>query len=126
MFSCTRFVPILKVLFFVLRKFIINDSFETAIYGLEKNFIVSRSKWLEFCVSLLSTVFICFSIQFLGLLFTLSCLFIPTSIFAYYNKGSVRSHLLKCILVSAISAVSGLLFSLYFSSLSTVPCIKFF
>ena len=43
------------VMFFVLRKFIINDSFETAIYGLEKNFIVSRSKSLELFVSILST-----------------------------------------------------------------------
>lgn len=111
------------VVFFLLRKFIINDSFETAIYGLEKNFIVSRSKWLEFYISILSTVFICFSIQFLGLLFTLSCLFIPTSIFAYHNRGSVRSHLSKCILVSIMSSAAGLLFSLYFSSLSTVPCI---
>ena len=110
-------------MFFVLRKFIINDSFETAIYGLEKNFIVSRSKSLELFVSILSTVFICFSIQFLGLLFTLSCLFIPTSIFAYHNLGSVRSHILKCILVSAVSSLGGLLFSLYYSSLSTVPCI---
>ncbi len=111
------------VVFFVLRKFIINDSFEAAIYGLEKNFIVSRSKLLEFYVSVLSTVFICFSIQFLGLLFTLSCLFIPTSIFAYNNRGSVRSHLLKCLLASSLSAACGLLFSLYYSSLSTVPCI---
>ena len=111
------------VVFFVLRKFIINDSFEAAIYGLEKNFIVSRSKLLEFYVSVLSTVFICFSIQFLGLLFTLSCLFIPTSIFAYNNGGSVRSHILKCLLASSLSAACGLLFSLYYSSLSTVPCI---
>ena len=109
--------------FYLLRRFIINDSFESAIYGLEKKFIVSHSASLELVVSLLSTIFICFSIQFLGLLFTLSCLFIPTSIFGYHNFGSVRSHVLQCVAVSASSAVAGLLFSLYYSSLSTVPCI---
>ena len=111
------------VFFFFTNNVVLNDSFESAIYGLEKRFLPGKNRLLQLIVNIVSTVFICFSIQFLGLLFTISCLFIPTSILAYHNAGSVKLHVALCMIGSVVSSALGILLSLYFSSLSTVPCI---
>lgn len=70
-----------------------------------------------------SLLVICFCIQTVGFLFTISCLFIPTSIMSFGAKAGLRRHILFCTMIGAISTAMGFVLSLIFSHLPTVPTI---
>lgn len=68
-------------------------------------------------------VLLCFSIQFLGLLFTLGCLFVPTVILARGRTPGVTRHFRGVILVASLGCLVGFFLSLTSSRLSTVPTV---
>lgn len=64
---------------------------------------------------------ISFSVFQFGFLFTISFLFIPTSVFSVTLRATFKSHILACCLSSALSVFCGILFSLSFTQFPTVP-----
>lgn len=94
------------------------DSFAIAILG------TPQSKTQSGLVFAIGTLFvICFCIQTVGFLFTVSCLFIPTSILSFSSKAGLRRHIVGCALIGGCSTLMGFILSLLFSHLPTVPTI---
>ena len=95
-----------------------NESFELAYFG----FSQFKSK-----VSLLLPIFaisyICINVQTIGLLATLSFLFLPTVIVSLFDIRKVTTHLIYVSLLSSCSSFVGFLFSLVLPQLPTTPTI---
>ena len=72
---------------------------------------------------LISVALICLSVQFLGFLFTVACLFLPTAIFSYLAGSGLKFHAKLCLSTAALSALTGFLLSLQFTRLPTVPSV---
>lgn len=66
---------------------------------------------------------ICLSVQFLGFLFTIACLFLPTAMFSFFRRAGLRRHLFQCVGSSVVAAFGGFLLSLQFTRLPTVPSV---
>jgi ABC-type Mn2+/Zn2+ transport system permease subunit len=62
------------------------------------------------------------SIGGLGFLFTMSMLFLPTTLMRSISKN-LRAHIILCIFLAITSTVLGISLSLYFERISTVPAI---
>lgn len=71
----------------------------------------------------LSLVLVCFSVQFLGLLFTLGALFLPTVILSRPARPGLLRHTLTALLCSTLGALLGFVLSLLSGKLSTVPTV---
>lgn len=97
-----------------------NHSFELATFGAEHRLSFGRFNRIASVVMLL---FLCMSIQFLGFLFTIACLFIPTTILSLKPNPGLRRHLLIVALLAAVSSGVGFLISLNNPRLPTVPTI---
>lgn len=96
---------------------------ERAFVGsiLEEPFRFSHPVDLGFyCCTLL---LLCASVQMLGLLFTLSALFLPTAIFTYSARVGAGEHLLKTTLSAVLAAGTGFFLSLWEPRLLTTPTI---
>jgi len=94
-----------------------NGSFEVAALGEETN--GAHRKLFQW----ISWLGLCISVQYLGLLFTLTLLFLPTVILRRNSNPNLRSHLISVPILAAVSTLSGFLVSLQFSRLPTVPTI---
>jgi ABC-type Mn2+/Zn2+ transport system permease subunit len=70
----------------------------------------------------LSQLTIAASVLFLGLLFTLLCLFLPILILVRFQQG-FKSLAVKLILSAALGVGTGIIFSLWQGTLPTVSCI---
>lgn len=71
----------------------------------------------------ISLLLICFSVQLLGLLFTLACLFLPTALYSFSPKVGVARHLRRASLSAALAAGIGFEISLLDSRFLTTPLI---
>lgn len=98
-----------------------NQSFELAMFGAS----ISRRSGSRSAkgFQVITLVMLCLSVQFVGFLFTISMLFLPTALMNYLTTKGLRLHLSLCVLVSAVSTIVGFLFSLYYTRLPTVPAI---
>lgn len=76
---------------------------------------------LGFYVVSLSLV--CLSVQLLGLLFTLSSLFVPTAIYSYSPRVGVGFHLSRVAISAGSAATAGFILSLADSRFLTTPLI---
>ncbi|WDT76916.1 MAG: metal ABC transporter permease [Candidatus Manganitrophus sp.] len=97
-----------------------NRSFEIAIYG---ETATGGRKRQEFLYLGLTLILLCYAVQFLGFLFTMTLLFLPTTILTGVAQKGLRLHLALCIAVALISVAAGFLLSLYFTQLPTVPMV---
>ena len=108
-------------LLILLTKSISNQSFEWSVFG---NLVSTKTNtWGHYGFKLITLVVLCFSVQFVGFLFTIAMLFLPTSLMSFLNTKGLRVHLMSCGLLSSVSAVAGFLLSLKFTRLPTVPLI---
>jgi len=114
--------------FAFLWKPITDQSFELAIFGRNASRHRLNVKVSLFNFFTLATL--CFSVQFLGFLFTISCLFLPTTILTFSGQKTLASHLSSSLLVAMMGALTGFIASLQNTRLPTVPsiviCITFF
>lgn len=94
------------------------ESFEKAISA---GHLSRRMPFSSF--DIIALVTLCFSVQTVGYLFTIACLFIPTSIASRQLAAGLRRHLLFCGLTAFVAAGAGFLLSLHSSQLPTVPTI---
>lgn len=63
------------------------------------------------------------AVQLLGLLFTLSCLFLPTALYSYSRRPGARRHLWRVSVAAATAALAGFLLSLANDRFLTTPTI---
>jgi len=105
----------------VLAKSVSNQSFELAIFG---NLVSSagdrRGTW---AFKIITLVMLSLSVQFLGFLFTIAMLFLPTSLMSFVSSKGLKAHFILCALVSIASALIGFVLSLNYTRLPTVPAI---
>ena len=104
------------ILLKLTQKKVTRDSFKLAVFGNQK----TETRIL---LSIGTLLILCLSIQIAGFLFTVGCLFLPTSILSFSRNLYLRSHLARCALISFFGCLFGFLASLWFSKLPTVPSI---
>jgi ABC-type Mn2+/Zn2+ transport system permease subunit len=115
--SVALIVGAVVVLVFVGRyRQISGDSFAAAISG-------ARPARRQIFLGLGGLAAICFSVQVVGFLFTIACLFVPTSILSFGKHLGLRKHLVLCSVVATLGCGGGFVLSLWESHLPTVPTI---
>lgn len=95
-----------------------NAAFEAVILGTppkRKNSLAA--------VEIIAFLFVCFSIQFLGFLFTILCLFLPTALLSFDKRLGLSRHLTMASVLAMIAAAGGFVFSLAVPTLPTTPAI---
>lgn len=75
--------------------------------------------------NLLSLLLLCFSVQFVGFLFTAAALFLPTTLLSFRRDVRLRQHLIFCMVGAGTSVLLGFSLSLVYTHLPTVPTIVF-
>jgi ABC-type Mn2+/Zn2+ transport system permease subunit len=95
-----------------------DQSFEIAVFG--RRTALTRS--LTF-FDLLSVGMVCYSVQFVGLLFTLSMLFLPTTLGTFFRRTGVRAHRFFIVFTTAFGCGLGFFLSLLGNRIPTVPMI---
>jgi ABC-type Mn2+/Zn2+ transport system permease subunit len=78
----------------------------------------------DFGFAAFSLLAVTFSIQFLGLLFTLSCLFLPTVMLSFASTLGVNLHIKRAMFIGGIASFIGFMLSLLDSRLLTTPTIS--
>lgn len=102
-------------------KAISNQSFEWAIFG--GPLALGKPDWKIGAFKLISLVTLCFSVQFVGFLFTIAMLFLPTALMNFTATKGLRLHCWLCTIVATVGTVVGFSLSLQFTRLPTVPAI---
>lgn len=97
-----------------------HHSFESAVFG---KILSKGAAGEEFYFRALTLFALCISVQFLGFLFTISMLFLPTGMLALLKRRGLRFHYLLCTLLAVSSTLLGFLLSLAYTRLPTVPTI---
>ncbi len=82
-----------------------------------------QTRPLDLWFGIVTILLICFCIQFLGLLFTLSALFIPTTIASTAMHQDLQKHFWASVWIAASGVIVGFFLSLAFTFLPTVPTI---
>jgi len=98
-----------------------SQSFSFAIFG-ELVFLRGRRPGPR-VFSALALLLLVFSVQVMGFLFTVGCLFLPTALGKILANHGIRSHLVFAAVAASVSTLTGFLVSLRFSRLPTVPTI---
>lgn len=96
-------------------------SFNHAVYGMHNQ--IRRNFWDRNVFNFIALTTICLSVQYLGFLFTISLLFVPTAVLIFSPTTGLIRHLLYCSIFAAIGTLGGFLLSLRYTHLPTVPAI---
>lgn len=119
----TIVASLLSLLFVtVFYKLISNQSFELSIFGDAVTAENRGTRGLR-AFKLLTLIVLCFSVQFVGFLFTMSMLFLPTGLLNFMRTKGLRLHLFLCSFLAVLSTLVGFLISLNYTRLPTVPAI---
>lgn len=97
------------------------DSFNLSILG--ESSLSAKGNWSPLVFDLVALVTICFAVQIVGFLFTVTCLFLPTTVISFTKGRGLSRHLVMCLGVCAVAVAAGFAMSLYRSNLPTVPTI---
>ena len=98
-----------------------NQSFEMATYG--EGAVSGHHVQRDRLFLAITLVVLCYAVQFIGFSFTMTMLFLPTTILAGMVQQGLRLHLLLSGAVAFFSVIAGFLLSLSFIALPTVPMI---
>lgn len=111
------------VILFMVRfwKPISRQSFFQAIFG--ERFAIQHAREFQTAFNLLSLVLLSYSVQFLGFLFTVSCLFLPTTLMCGVTHRSLIRHYWAVGFLASVCAGIGFALSLTFTRMPTVPTI---
>lgn len=104
-----------------MSKPIANRSFEMAVFG--ESWGVGGSRGAAWAFQFFTVALVCYSVQFLGFLFTVSMLFVPTTLLSFTPAPGLRRHLVTAMLVASAATVVGFLTSLRFTRVPTVPAV---
>jgi zinc/manganese transport system permease protein len=97
-----------------------NQAFEAAIFGVGRQERPGKRRLLFKGISFVA---ICFSVQYLGFLFTMACLFVPTSLVSFVGGLGLRRHLAMSSGLATAATLGGFVLSLQYTRLPTVPTI---
>jgi ABC-type Mn2+/Zn2+ transport system permease subunit len=97
-----------------------NQAFESAIFGVGRQERARKGRNLFRGISFVA---ICFSVQYLGFLFTMACLFVPTSVVSFLGGLGLRRHLFLSSALATLATFAGFVVSLSATRLPTVPTI---
>jgi len=84
---------------------------------------LSLGSAMDLSFYVVSLTLVCLSVQLLGLLFTISCLFLPTAVYSFSPRVGVGRHLVRVAISAAAAASLGFLVSLAESRFLTTPLI---
>lgn len=98
-----------------------NQTFELAVFG--ENTPSSNNRRWTWIFDLLTLLTLSFSVQFVGFLFTVSCLFLPTTVMSANRTQGLARHMILCASVAAVGSAGGFGLSLLFTRVSTVPSV---
>ncbi len=101
---------------------LVERTFELSILGYPLK-ILSRKDGIFLFVALLGLVF---SIQFLGVLFTLSCFLIPSTLIGFFRVSGIKLHFLLASFIGFFAAIAGFFWSMVDPRLLTTPTIVIF
>lgn len=112
----------LVALFFIQRNWMgySNESFEWALFGCPPATSSASSRW---GFRLLSLLTLSVSVQYVGFLFTVAMLFVPTGLLSLSRNCGVKRHLISSAILAVLSSGIGFLISLRFTRMPTVPTI---
>jgi len=96
-------------------------SFQIAIFG--DSILKSREKTSDQLLNAICLVTLAFTIQFMGFLFTISCLFIPTGILRSTKHAGLGRHFILSSMAAGIGTVTGFMMSVANGNLPTVPTV---
>jgi ABC-type Mn2+/Zn2+ transport system permease subunit len=96
-------------------------SFESTVFGAEYT-VTSGRRW-ALLFNVVAVALLCFSVQFLGFLFTIAVLFVPTTVLSLGRARGLDRHLFSSCAVAMIGTGAGFLLSLRFTRLPTVPMV---
>jgi len=102
-------------------KAITNQSFESAVFG--DAILFGKTSKAQIGMKALTLVMLCFSVQFVGFLFTIAMLFLPTALLNFMRTKGLRLHLILAGVVSLVGTLVGFVLSLQYTRLPTVPAI---
>lgn len=102
-------------------KAITNQSFEGAVFG--DAILFGKASKGQFAMKALTLVMLCFCVQFVGFLFTIAMLFLPTALLNFLRTKGLRLHLTLSVLVALVGTLVGFVLSLQYTRLPTVPAI---
>lgn len=105
---------------FVFHKPFMRSTIDKAIFGIN----LSRNRHFLF-FNVLTLISISVAVHLVGLLFTLSCLLIPTAILSLSRIVGLKLQLVFSCAVAVLGTFFGFMLSLYFSWLPTGPAISF-
>lgn len=97
------------------------QSFNEAIFG--QSVFLSRGGLSTAMFKILTVAALSFSVQFLGFLFTMGCLFLPTTIASVAATRGLRNHFLFAAILAAVGTIVGFTLSLAYTRLPTVPTV---
>lgn len=106
---------------FILRRAFSRQSFLLSAFGHEYATLGGTRTVLGFNLLVILLLSLC--IQFLGFLFSLGMLFLPTVILTHTSQRRLRSHFIGCAVLAGVSTIVGFLVSLQQTRLPTVPTI---
>ena len=106
----------------LMTKAVSRNSFESAVFG---KILSESGQRTDRIFKFLTLAVLCLSVQFVGFLFTITVLFIPTAITSQLRARGLTLHLALCGALASTATVGGFLLSLWESSLPTVPSIVF-
>ena len=110
------------VFFFCFGKKLLTRTFFSAVLG--ESFSLRHKVDIAFYA--IVVVMLSISIQLLGLLFSLACLFLPTSLYSFSRKVGAINHLVKVWFFALVAIAGAFLLSLYESRILTSPGIAVF
>jgi len=120
-----RLLPSGLVLLSILTYFnrpLLNQSFEIALFGDEASTSIKNRTWTPLFLGL-SLIILSLSVQWLGFLFTISFLYLPTVILGFTKQKGLTRHVVLSGCTSLLSVIIGFSLSLTFHHLPTVPSI---
>lgn len=114
------FAGVALVLLMVIWKAVSEQSFDKAIFGTTLK--SRREKHIDALFVSLSVAMLCLAIQYMGLLFVISSLFLPSVFVGLFSRG-LRPFTGFLVVTAAVGSVAGFVFSLWQEKWPTVPAI---
>lgn len=111
----------LLAFFIACQRVLFRNTVDAALFG---RCLDGGARTMEWFFGLITLLVLPLAVQYLGFLYTVSLLFLPTSILSYSPLGSYRSHWWQCALVGGLGSGIGFVLSLSFTRLPTVPAIS--
>lgn len=105
----------------LLRRPITGQSFALATFGAA--YTAGKERGWTALFNLVALSLLCFSVQFLGFLFTVAMLFLPTTVLGFARSRGLDRHLALACGTAIAAAAAGFVLSLRFTRFPTVPTV---